>query len=209
MTASLPRTSSGVPSPMVRPSASTWMRSQSRMISRRSWSTISTPQPRSSRTRRIDASRSSDSCSFIPAAGSSSSRKRGRPRARARSRRGAADRRRASSPRGPAAGQAELIQQLVDRRVDAARQPADAHVLLDGHAGEEPDLLERAPDAEPRELVRRPPGRVRARRQRSGPRSAAVRRRPDSRAWSCRCRSVRSARRSRPRRAEATRRPAP
>ena len=63
----------------MRPSASTWMRSQRRMIRRRSWSTISTPSPRSSRTTLIVSSRSSDSRSFMPAAGSSSSRKRGPP----------------------------------------------------------------------------------------------------------------------------------
>ena len=100
---SLPRTSSGVPSPIVRPSASTWMRSQSRMISRRSWSTIKMPQPARVRARAGSsrADRPTPPRSSPPparrAAGSAARR-----RARGRSRRAAAAVRRASPPAGRA-----------------------------------------------------------------------------------------------------------
>src|SRR5919201_881150 len=53
------------------------MCSHRRMISRRSWSTTSMPQPRSPRMASIASRSASDSASLMPAAGSSSSRKRG------------------------------------------------------------------------------------------------------------------------------------
>src|SRR5690606_30860060 len=80
------RTSSGDPSAIVRPLARTVRRSQTDVMSRMSWSMISTPHPKreSLAMCRIRFSRSADSTSLSPAAGSSRSRYRGRvARARA------------------------------------------------------------------------------------------------------------------------------
>ena len=187
---------------MVRPSASTWMRSQRRMIRRRSWSTSSTPQP-ALVAHGADrcASRSSDSVSFMPAAGSSSSRKRGSPaRARAIStrrcsavgeRRGAAlgDAARpigsssSSTPSGlrpRATAPTTTFSRTVmspNRRICWNVRPMPSRANECGLAAGRGPLA----DADA------PGGRAAARRWR---RSAAS---------SCRCRSGRSARRSRPR----------
>ncbi len=72
-----PRISAGAPSASVVPWSSTWMRSQISMISAMLWSISSTPAPWSSRTERTIAANSGISASGSPAAGSSSSTKRG------------------------------------------------------------------------------------------------------------------------------------
>ena len=66
-----PRISSGVPPASVRPWSSTWMRSQTSMISAMLWSIRSTPASWSSRTERTTAANSGTSASGSPAAGSS------------------------------------------------------------------------------------------------------------------------------------------
>ena len=60
-----------------RPWSSTWIRSQTSMISAMLWSISSTPAPCSSRTDRTTAAKSGTSASGSPAAGSSISTKRG------------------------------------------------------------------------------------------------------------------------------------
>ena len=77
MTASLLCTSAGVPRAMVRPLSSTWMRSQTPMMTRMLCSISSTPQPKRSGISRTRCMTSSHSRSDIPAAGSSSRTKAG------------------------------------------------------------------------------------------------------------------------------------
>ena len=71
------RISAGAPSASVVPWSSTWMRSQISMISAMLWSISSTPAPWSLQTERTVAANSGISASGSPAAGSSSSTKRG------------------------------------------------------------------------------------------------------------------------------------
>ena len=152
MTASPPRTSSGVPSAMVRPSASTWMRSQSRMIRRRSWSTITMPQP-SLRSRRAGSlGEQIIGLRLVHACRRLVEQEEARPAGERAGDLDAAllpvgERRRASI--GPAV---KPVRWIAAARRSARRRGAQAaptlDVLLDGHPGEQADLLERAPDTE-------------------------------------------------------------
>src|SRR5581483_11978108 len=77
VTSRLRRISSGVPDARVLPWSSTWIRSQTSMISAMLWSMRSTPALYSSRTVRMTAAKSGTSASGRPAAGSSIRTKRG------------------------------------------------------------------------------------------------------------------------------------
>ena len=201
MTAGSRRTSSAVPSQIVLPSASTWIRSHRRMIRRRSWSTMRTAQPSSSRTRldRLEQRRPTPPRSS-PRRARREAGTAGRLPGRARSRHAAAGRRRGSprAGRGPGSRRSRSSSASTRCGVLPARDRAYLDVLGDGHLREQPDLLEGASDAEPGEVVRPVAGRVDVSRSRSARPSGAGRRSRGSRAWSCRFRSGRSARRSRP-----------
>ena len=154
------RTAWGEPSQIVRPSASTWMRSQSRMIRRRSWSTINTPRPRSSRTH-LDRLQQIVRLALVHSGGGLVQKEE--PRATCKR---ACDldaallavrqrRRHALAIRS----EPDLLQQRGhgSQRL-AAGHGTDLHVLAHRHVAEQPDLLERAAHAEPGEHVRQLPG---------------------------------------------------
>ena len=74
MTRGFARTSAGLPSAIFSPWSSTVMCSETRMITFMSCSISTTVMPRSSRSLCMKSVSSADSCGFMPAVGSSSSR---------------------------------------------------------------------------------------------------------------------------------------
>ena len=172
------RISSGVPLARFRPSSSTVTRSQTRSTSATSCSTIRTASPHSSASRRTSRPSSSVSRSPRPAAGSSSSSTDGSGGDRTR------DRDEAPAPVrqlvGPAV-EVVLEPELADRRergrrerVVARMHEADevgervaavgrgAQVLVDGHALEQLEALERAAEPGACATARRPLAHVAA-----------------------------------------------
>ena len=111
------------PRPASRPRSSTWMRSQTSMISAMLWSIRSTPAPWSSRTARTTAANSGTSASGRPAAGSSMSTKLGSmASARATPRRRSSPCASAPARRCPCAAEAEQRQQLAGPPARLARR---------------------------------------------------------------------------------------
>ena len=155
-----------------RPWSSTWIRSQTSMISAMLWSISSTPAPCSSRTERTAAAKSGTSASGRPAAGSSSSTKRGSV-ASAR----ATPSRRSSPWASDAAGWSAYAARPSRPSSSSARRVAsrgeaptpsadDLDVLAHREAAEGVAVLERAGEPVAAAPVRRPAGHVPARRAR-------------------------------------------
>ena len=138
----------GRPSPIVRPSASTWMRSQSRMISRRSWSTMTIVHP-PLLAHAPDGREQAVGLGLVHARRGLVQQQQAAARrpARGRSPPAAAGRRRAS-PRQPVArrprARAAPAPPVTPVDVAAAGHRADRDVLRHGHLAEQADLLERA-----------------------------------------------------------------
>ena len=175
MTCGLARTSAGAPSAMTSPWSSTVIRSLMPMTTRMSCSMSRTVSPSSARSLRMKSVISRVSLVFMPAVGSSSRSSFGpRRRGRARSRAGAGRRRAGCVPtysdRSSRSTSLSRLHRLVDRvlllaehrgRAQDRIPPVAAQVDVDAdpdvverrHRPEQPDVLERPPDAQRRHLV--------------------------------------------------------
>ena len=157
------RISAGVPTASVTPRSSTWMRSQTSMISATLWSISRTPAPKSVWTERIDRGEGRDLGLVQPGGRLVQQHEAGPQRERARDAELAlvAVREQAGARSSRAVGEAEQLEQLAGAPARLARRAADAErgdldVLAHAQRAEQAAVLEGPREPGAAAAVRRP-----------------------------------------------------